>query len=290
MLDLSIIISNHNTSKYLEANLSSLSHILKNLQYEVIVVDDASSDDSVKMLKNKFPAVKIICNEKNLGYSKSYNKGTKQAIGRYILHLNSDCLLQNNLVQAIKFLDKNPKVGVVGAKIVKINGKLDLPCKRSFPTMANVFFQSVGLSFLFPKSKLFGHYYLSFLDESKIHEVDCLMGAFMLIRKEVIQTIGLLDDRFFIYGEDIDFCLRAKKAGWTIVYYPKIIVKHLHGGTTNKSYFSLLKHSWLFHQAMFLYYNKHFAPKKSLFLNLLVYTGIILRFLSTIFISPFLHL
>ena len=229
------------------------------------------------MIKKNYPSVKLICNKKNLGYSKSYNIGSKAAKGKYVLHLNSDIIFMTkiSLKAALEYLEKNKKVGILGAKIVKPDGQLDLPCKRSFPTLINVFFQTFGLTFLFPKSKLFGQYYLTYIDENRITEVDCLMGAFMLIRKNVFKKIGYLDESFFIYGEDIDFCYRTKKTGWQIVYFPKIIIKHHHGATINKTQ---IKNLIRFHEAMILYYKKHFANKNNLVINFLVYIATFIRF------------
>jgi len=275
-IDLSIVISNYNTRELLKKTLVSSIKSTKNIRTEIIVIDDASSDKSAEMVKNEFPKLKLVQNITNKGYSKSYNIGTKLAKGRYILHLNSDItfLGKYKLDYLLEFMDDHPKIGITGCKIVKLNGRIDLPCKRAFPTISNIFWQTIGLSNLFPKNKLFGKYYLSYLNENEIQPVDCLMGAFMLIRKNVFKQIGLLDEQFFIYGEDIDFCYRTKKAGWEIYYNPKLIVKHHHGGTTNKS---RLKHIFKFHHAMLLYYKKHLAKNNSYILNCFVYFGIATR-------------
>lgn len=283
-IDLSIVISNFNTKRELTDLLHSIYSLKNNLNLEVIVVDDYSSDGSAEAIAKNFPQVNLLKNKTNLGYSKSYNKGTRVALGRYILHLNSDIVLDKkmNFKNLIEFMDKNQKVGILGCKIQKLDGSLDLPCKRSAPNLLNVFFQTTGLHKLFPKSRLFGNYYLTFLDENKTYEVDCLMGAFMFIRKKVIKDIGLLDERFFIYGEDIDFCYRTKTAGWKIVYYPAITVQHTHGETTSKHW---LKHIWLFHQAMFLYYQKYFAHKYPSIINVIVFAGITLRLIAIAIVS-----
>jgi len=281
-VDLSIIIGNYNTKAILQKTIRSIIKYNKQILFEIIVVDDASTDGSVEYLKQHFPDVRIFVNKTNLGYSKSYNIGTKNARGPYILHLNSDVLfLKFELKRAIEYMNTHKNIGILGCRILKKDRRLDLPCKRSFPTIWNIFFQSIGLSKLFPKSKLFGRYYLTYLNERSIAQVDCLMGAFMLIRKKVIHKIGYLDEQFFIYGEDIDYCYRAKKAGWNIVYFPAITVKHIHGGTTNNN---KLKHVLLFHQAMFLYYKKHFNNNHIL-VNLLVYGGICIRFFLSAIIS-----
>ena len=276
--DLSIIISNYNTKDFLAVCLDSIASHLKNVSYEIIVVDDASGDGSSDIIEKNYPQIILLRNKMNMGYSKSYNRGTKAAKGKYILHLNSDTTFSKpfDFSLLIKYLEIYPDIGILGVKIIKDNGKLDLPCKRSFPTLVNVFFQSTGLAFLFPQNKIFGNYYLSYLTENKIHEVDCLMGAFMLIKKEVIDEIGYIDERFYMYGEDIDFCYRAKKRGWKIVYYPKVSITHHHGGTTRQKGISSL---WLFHYAMYQYYQKHFASTSFLLINLITYLAILLRFL-----------
>ncbi|MBI4004526.1 glycosyltransferase family 2 protein, partial [Candidatus Roizmanbacteria bacterium] len=247
-------------------------------------VDDCSIDDSVAMVIKDFPTVRVIRNKTNIGYSKSYNIGTKQTKGRYILHLNSDITFENAipLDNLIQYMDAHPTIGIAGCKLLKLNDTLDFPCKRSFPTISSVLFQSFGLSMLFSKNTLFGQYYLTYLDENKIHEVDCLMGAFMLIRREVVENIGLLDEQFFIYGEDIDYCLRTKQNGWKIIYYPKIIAKHYHGGTTHQTRW---KHIVRFHTAMLQYYRKHYWNKKSLLIHIMVIFGIGIRFLGVMMIN-----
>lgn len=278
IIDISIIVSTFNTKKLLKKNISSIYEAIKDLNFEVIVIDDASNDNTTEMVINHFPKVKLITNKKNLGYSKSYNLGTKAAKGKYILHLNSDVLFQRNssFKRMIDIMEYDKNVGIIGCKIIKSNGKLDLPCKRSLPTPANIFFQSIGLAKLFPKNKYFGNYYLTYLDDNQTIEVGCIMGAFMFVKKEVFNKIGYLDENFFMYGEDVDFCYRAKKNGWKIIYFPKIKIKHLHGGTTSNSRF---KYIWHFHYSMFQYYNKHHAKKNIFLLNIIIYEGIIFRFL-----------
>ncbi|MBF8250051.1 MAG: hypothetical protein HW400_652 [Candidatus Levybacteria bacterium] len=274
-LDLSIIIGNYNTEKLLEKTISSVYRNIKNISFEIIVVDDGSSDRSVEMVKNKFPKIKIRENAKNLGYSKTYNIGTRLSKSRYVLHLNSDIFFtkDSSLDLIIKFMDKNQNIGISGCKIIKRDGSLDMPCKRSLPTIINVFSQTIGLYKIFPKIKSL-NYYLTYIPDDEIARIECIMGAFMLIRKELIKKIGYLDERFFIYSEDIDYCYRAIKAGWSVYYFPKIKIKHMHGGTTQQFKFKYLLN---FHKGMFLYYNKHFARKNLFLVNYLIYSGILLR-------------
>lgn len=276
-LDLSIIIGNYNTEKLLKRTLTSIYKNTRNINFEIIVVDDGSVDKSVEMVKKEFPKIKIKKNLKNLGYSKTYNIGTKLSNSRYILHLNSDVSFtkDSSLNLIIKFMDQNPNIGISGCKVIKHDGSLDLPCRRALPTIKNVLFQTTGLYKIFPKIKSL-NYYLTYLPDDKIAKIECIMGAFMLIKKELIQEIGYLDERFFIYSEDIDYCYRAVKADWDIYYFPKIKVKHIHGGTTRQF---KIKYLINFHKGMFLYYNKHFLKSNFFLLNYFVYLGIILRFI-----------
>lgn len=169
-------------------------------------------------------------------------------------------------------MSKNPNIGICGCKIVRHDGSSDLPCKHAIPTLKNSFFQLFGLYKLFPKIKSM-NYYMTYLSDNKPASVGGL-GAFMLIRKELIKQIGYLDERFFIYCEDTDYCYRAIKAGWDVYYFPKVKVEHMHGGTTSKF---KLKALLLFHKGIFLYYNKHYANQNFFLINLFVYSGILTR-------------
>lgn len=275
-IDLSIVICNYNTAALLKQTLTSVFIDLTGIEKEVIVVDDNSTDLSATMVKKDFPEVVLIQNKRNFGYAKSCNIGTKKAEGRYILQLNSDVTFKKgtNIKKLIDYMEAHPKVGIAGCKLLELDTKLDLTCKHSFPTIQNIFYQSIGLTILFPKSRIFGDYYLTYLDEDEINEVDCL-GAFMLLRRQVIETVGFMDEQYFIYGEDIDYCFRTKQKGWKILYYPKIVGVHHHGATTKKR---KLKSLYYFHRAMFIYYRKHIAATNSHLVNMLVYCGIAGRF------------
>lgn len=272
--DISIVICNYNTSKILKNTLSSIYRNNKNISFEIVVVDDGSTDDSIEIIKKYFPKIKVIRNIKNLGYSKSCNIGTKLSKGKYILHLNSDVNFTKNthMNSLIKFMDEHPNTGICGCKIVKTDGSLDLSCRHSLPTIRNSLFQPFGLYKLFPNIKSI-NYYMTYLPDNQITKVGGL-GAFMLIRRKLIEEIGYLDERFFIYCEDTDYCYRAIKAGWDIYYFPKIKVKHMHGGTTNQFPIRALL---IFHKGIFLFYKKHYASKNFLLLNFIVYLGILVR-------------
>lgn len=272
--ELSIVICNYNTEKLLKDTLSSIYKHTKDLNFEIIVVDDGSTDGSVKMVKRFFPRVKLAENDKNLGYSKSCNIGTKLSKGKYILQLNSDVNFTSEtfLKLILKFMDENPNIGISGCKVIRVDGSLDLACRHALPTITNSIFQPFGLYKLFPNIKS-TNYYMTYMPINQVAKVGGL-GAFMFIRKELIEDIGYMDERFFIYCEDTDFCHRAIEAGWDIYYFPEISVKHLHAGTTNQIRIRALL---IFHKGIFLYYRKHYSSRNFFLLNLIVYLGILIR-------------
>lgn len=275
-MDVSIIIVNFNTK---QLTLDCISSILKSktkYHYEIILVDNASSDGSVEAIHSEFPEVSVIANKQNVGFSKANNQGMKVASGRYILLLNSDTVIEPNTLEImIRFMDSNPRVGASGCKLILPDGSLDDACKRGFPTPLASFYYAFGFSKLFPNHPKYNQYKLTHLDPDEIHEVDCLVGAFMMVRREVIEQIGGLDEEFFMYGEDIDWCYRIKQAGWKIVYYPKTTVIHYKGASSRRKPFKII---YEFHRAMVLFHRKHYAQKYSFIVNGLVYAGITTKF------------
>ncbi len=273
--DVSIIIGTYNTKNLVKKTLASIYRNAKNISVEIILIDDASEDGTYDMLINNYPDAVIIRNTKNLGYSKTYNKGTKLAKGRYILHINSDVQFtkDSHLDSIIKFMDENKTAGIVGCKVLKHNGKLDLPCRHAIPTLKNVLFQMFNLYRLFPMIRS-TNYYMTYLNENQITEVGGILGAFMLIRRRVFKNIGFLDENFYLYCEDTDFCYRAIRAGWKVFYFPKITVKHIHGGTTRQFKMRALL---MFHKGIYYYYKKHHSKNNSIILNYFVYLGITAR-------------
>jgi len=279
-MDLSIIIVNYNTKALLRQTLESVFRNHPKYRFEVFVVDNNSSDGSCGMIQEMFPQVDLIKNGKNLGFSRANNQAIRISQGRYILLLNSDTVvLPGALDTMIEFLEENPHVGAAGCKVVLPKGKLDLACRRSFPTPLNALFQAVGLSKLFPKSPLFAQYNLTYLDEDKTYPVDCIVGAFMMVRRETIEQVGLLDELFFMYGEDIDWCYRIKQAGWEIYYHPKAKIIHYKGASSEKRKYRMI---YEFHRAMVTFYRKHYARKKFFLVNWLVIIGIWLRFTAAV--------
>ncbi|MDQ0244806.1 GT2 family glycosyltransferase [Bacillus fengqiuensis] len=274
-MDLSVIIVNYNTKKLTMDAIQSVLNSKTKYKYEIIVVDNNSSDGSVGEISSRFPQVKIIVNNDNAGFAKANNQGINQSDGRYILLLNSDTIIQKDTIEKMMvFMEEHPDVGAGGCKVVLPDGSLDKACHRGFPTPSASFYYLTGLSKKFPDNPRFSQYHLSHLNLDEIHEVDCLVGAFMLVRREAIDHIGLLDETFFMYGEDIDWCYRIKKSGWKIYYYPYTSIIHYKGASSRKKPQKIV---YEFHRAMYLFHKKHYAHKYSVFINALVYIGVSLK-------------
>ncbi|GAB6011090.1 glycosyltransferase family 2 protein [Viscerimonas tarda] len=272
-MKLSIIIVNYNVRYLLEQCLLSVFASNRNFDIEVIVVDNNSSDGSINYLRPKFPEVIFIENTDNPGFAKANNQAYKIAQGEYILLLNPDTLLGENILdRTCNFLDTHPGAGAVGVKMINSFGKFLPESKRGFPSPWTSFCKIFGLSKFFPKSRLFGRYHMKYLDENEVHEVDILTGAFMLIRREIIERIGLLDETFFMYGEDIDLSYRITKDGYKNYYLPDAII-HYKGESTKKDDIKYVK---IFYQAMYIFFKKYY-PHYSRFFSFCVTAGIYLR-------------
>jgi GT2 family glycosyltransferase len=279
-MDLSILIVNYKTKKLTLECLNSIYDTNSDYKFEIIVIDNASNDGSVQAFENQFPTVKIISNNENVGFAKANNQGIKAAAGRYILLLNSDTVIGTHTIHTmIHFMDNNLKIGASGCKVILPDGSLDKACKRGFPTPSASFYYAFGFSKLFPKNPRFNQYQLGYLNPDQEYPIDCLVGAFMLVRRETIDQVGLLDEEFFMYGEDIDWCYRIKEAGWGIYYYPRTTITHYKGASSRKKPFKII---YEFHRAMFLFHRKHYKHKYPLIVNALVYLGISLKFMLSV--------
>lgn len=284
-MELSIIIVNYNTKDLTTKAIESILNRKWKVKYEIIVVDNDSTDGSNKVIKEKFTQVKLINNKENLGFAKANNIGIKQSNGCYILLLNSDTIVKDNTIdQIVQYMEENREIGAAGCKVVLPDGSLDLACKRSFPTPQNALYNALKLDKFFPDNKRFGDYNLTYLDENEINEVDCLVGAFMMIRREVLEEVGLLDEDYFMYGEDIDLCYRIKQAGWKIVYYPEVEITHYKGGGRGKKSYHII---YEFYRSMYLFYNKHYKNKYSFLTRSIVYIGVFFRCLLAILLNIF---
>lgn len=280
MIDLRIVIVNFNTKDKLRECLRSVFASRGRYGFTAWVVDNGSRDGSADMTAVEFPAAKLIKSRENLGYGKANNLAIRKMIaGRekygFVLLLNPDVKVsEDTFDKMISFMNNDSTVGIAGPRVVKPDGQLDLACRRSFPNPANALFRFLGLSKLFPKSPL-ASYNLTYLPDDQISEVDSVMGAFLLIRAEVISRIGLLDESFFMYGEDLDWCWRAKAAGYKVMYAPITTVVHDKGSSSRKTSRKAL---WEFHRSMQLFYDKHYRQKYNFLFNLLVRAGIWARF------------
>ncbi|MCU6797652.1 glycosyltransferase family 2 protein [Paenibacillus sp. WQ 127069] len=284
-MDLSIIILNYNTCELTLNAIQSVYDSQTSFCYEIIVVDNHSSDASVVEIKRRYPNVRLVENPSNDGFSKGNNIGIKLATGRYILLLNSDTIIDSDSLQTmIAFMDQNLSIGAAGCKIVLPDGSLDKACKRGFPTPLASFYYAFGISKLFPKVSRFNQYQLGYLDPDQDYPVDCLVGAFMMVRKEAIDQVGMLDEDFFMYGEDIDWCYRIKQGGWRIHYYPYTQIVHHKGASSRRKPFKII---YEFHRAMYLFHKKHYQKKYNFLINGLVYLGIALKFILSLALNRF---
>ncbi len=274
-MKLSVILVNYNVKYFLEQCLHSVIKAIKDIDAEVFVVDNNSVDGSLKMLEEKFPEVKLIRNKNNAGFSKANNQAIRKAGGEYILLLNPDTVVEDTtFTKIIAFMDNHPGAGGLGVKMVDGKGKFLAESKRGLPTPAIAFYKIFGLSKLFPKSKLFGKYHLTYLDKDKIHKIDILSGAFMFLRKSVLEGVGLLDESFFMYGEDIDMSYRIRKAGYDNYYFPETRIIHYKGESTKKS---SINYVFVFYNAMIIFAKKHFSQKNARIFSLLIKMAIYLR-------------
>ncbi len=272
-MDLSIIIVNYNVREFLDNALVSISKAAENLRHEIFVVDNASDDGSVELIRSKFPGVKLILNEINIGFARANNIALQRAVGRYLLLINPDTIVQENTFQVmVDFFEKNPDVGMAGCKILNPNGTLQIACRRSFPTPLIAFTKIIGLSSLFPNSRLLGRYNLTYLNPEETYEVDAISGSFMMLRRRIFETVGGLDEEFFMYGEDLDWCYRIQKAGWKIFYVHSTQIVHYKGESTKRSDLDEIR---IFYQAMHLFVRKHLS--NSWFSLSLLRSGIVIR-------------
>jgi len=272
-MKLSIIIVNYNVRYFLEQALHAVYKAVGDIKAEVFVVDNDSTDDSLRMVTSNFPQVILIANKINVGFSTANNQAIKRSTGEYILLLNPDTLVEEDTFsKCIAFMDSHPQSGALGVKMIDGSGKFLPESKRGFPSPRVAFFKTFGLSRVSPKSKFFNYYHLGHLDEKKTWEVDVLAGAFMMLRKSVLSEVGLLDERFFMYGEDIDLSYRIQKAGYINYYFANTTIIHYKGESTKKGNLNYVK---TFYKAMILFVKKHFTGPMAglfiLFLNIAIY-------------------
>lgn len=283
--DLGIVILNWNTRDYLRRCLETVYASQGDFRYQVIVVDNASTDGSAEMVKAEFPQAHLIESAINGGYPYGNNLGLR-ALGfgaagqvdanapRYALLLNPDTEVPPDALAAmVRFMDGRPDVGVAGPKLVLADGTLDKACKRGFPTPLVSFYHFAGLSRLFPNSPRFARYNMTFVHPDQEAEVDSVVGAYMQVRREAIAAVGLLDEAFFMYAEDIDWAYRIKQAGWKIVYHPQVVVKHVKRAASRQS----KRAQFEFWRAMLIFYRKHYRATTPLWLHGLIMAALLLK-------------
>ncbi len=274
-MKLSVVIVNYNVKYFLEQCLHSVEAATKGLEAEVFVVDNNSVDGSVEMVSEKFPDVRLIANTENTGFSKANNQAILQASGEYVLLLNPDTVVEHDtFTKSVAFMDAHPDAGGLGIKMVDGKGRFLPESKRGLPTPIVAFYKIFGLSALFPKSKIFGKYHLGYLDKEQTHVVDVLAGAYMMLRRETLDKTGLLDEDFFMYGEDIDLSYRISKSGYKNYYYPDARIIHYKGESTKKS---SVNYVFVFYNAMVIFARKHFSQKNARLFSLLIHIAIYLR-------------
>jgi len=233
MTDVSIIIVNWNGKEYLLKCLNSLSNSV-GYSGEIIVVDNASSDGSAYLIESNYPDVKLLRNEENRGFARASNMGMRRSSGRYLCLVNSDVIVSEDCIQKLViFMDENQEVGMVGPKVLNVDGTLQPTCKH-FPSIWNSLCQALGLNNLFPKSVFFSECCMRYWPHDSIRSVDTLGGCFLMVRRKALDEVDLLDEDFFFYGEDIDWCKRFHKAGWDVVFYPQAEIIHF-GGASSKN-------------------------------------------------------
>lgn len=274
-MELGIVIVNYNTAALLKRCLETV-FASSGVTFEVCVVDNHSPDDSVAMVAASFPQVQLIANADNVGYPAANNQGLQRlgfaagacpAAPEYALLLNPDTEVPPDAFRTmLDFMAAHPDAGVAGPRLVRPDGALDLACRRAFPSPEVSLYRLLGLSRLFPKSRRFGRYNLTYLDEHQMAEVDAVVGAFMLVRRAAIEAAGLLDDTFFMYGEDLDWAYRIKAAGWKVYYYPAVTVLHVKRAASKQSPRAQVE----FWRAMEIFYTKHYAQQTPRWLHPLI--------------------
>lgn len=272
-MKLTIVIVNYNVRYFLEQCLLSVEKAIRGIEAEVYVVDNNSVDGSVEMCQQKFQWVRLIANHENTGFSKANNQAMKLALGEYILLLNPDTLVEEDTFhKVIHFMDQHPDAGGLGVKMVDGKGRFLPESKRGLPTPETAFYKIFGLSALFPGSSKFNRYYLGHLNNNEVHSIEILSGAFMFMRKKALDQSGLLDEAFFMYGEDIDLSWRIIQKGWKNYYFPETSIIHYKGESTKKG---SLNYVFVFYNAMVIFARKHFSERNaelfSFFINMAIW-------------------
>lgn len=280
-MQVSVIIVSYNVKEFLQQCILSVKNSLSSLKHEIIVVDNNSVDGTNEIIRYKFPEITLIENKTNRGFAAACNQGLSISRGGYLLLLNPDTMIQEDTIQTmINFFESVPDAGAAGCKILNADGTLQLACRRSFPTPLVALPKILGFSRLFPRVKIFGKYNLTYEDPNKVIEVDAVSGSFLFFRREVYERIQGLDESFFMYGEDLDYCYRIKQAGWKIYYVPYTKIIHYKGESAKLASFD---NFIIFYRAMDIFVKKHFSFSYSIFLDIVLRLGIFVRGVISLF-------
>ena len=284
-MKLTIVIVNYNVKYFLEQCLYAAFKAAEKVSSEIIVVDNDSVDGSCQMVVEKFPEAILIGNKENVGFSKANNQAIRIAKGEYILLLNPDTVVEeDSFLKIVNFMDRTPDAGGLGVKMIDGKGRFLPESKRGLPTPEVAFWKMSGVSSLFPHSKRFGRYHMGYLDNNQVHEVEVLAGAFMLLRRETLDKVGLLDEDYFMYGEDIDLSYRITKGGYKNYYFPETTIIHYKGESTKKGSINYVK---VFYNAMIIFAKKHFskgnARRYAILINLAIYFRALLSLIGRFF-------
>jgi len=274
MTDLSVVIANWNTCDLLARCLRAVYDTTSHLDLEVIVVDNASTDGSQEMVRQEFPGVSLIANTENLGFAKANNQAIRRSQGRYVLLLNSDTFVgEHTIEQMVAFMDSHPEAGIAGCKLLYGDGRLQRSC-TSFPTLFTELCIATHLDKLFPTSSLFGRYLMTYWDFDDVREVDVILGAFMLARAPAVGEVGLLDERYFMYSEEVDWCYRFKQKGWKVYFYPFVSAVHLWGGSIKRIRVEMLVQMY---RSRTDFFRQCYGRSSAILLKLLVGLGCLFR-------------
>lgn len=275
-MKLSVIIVNYNVKYFIEVCLHSVFRAIEGIDTEVIVVDNNSKDDSCAMIRAKYPQVKLIENKDNLGFSRANNQGVEIATGQYILFLNPDTVMPEDFLRKmIGYMDAHPEAGSIGPRLIDGRGKYAPDGKKSFPSLSVAIFKTTGINKIFKNSTYFNKYYAVHVKETETAEVDILSGCCMMVRHELIKTVGgAFDEAYFMYCEDFDLCYRIQKAGYKNIYYPEVTLIHYKGESTRKA---TISHVRIFNDALSVFVRKHYSKTNARLFIMLINVGIVLR-------------
>jgi GT2 family glycosyltransferase len=272
---LSVIVVTWNSREHIKACLASVARSAASLPHEVIVVDNDSGDGTAEVVARAFPAATLIRNRENRGFPKAVNQGLRRAGGRFLLLLNPDAeVVEDALPRMVRFLGEHERVGIAGCRVENPDGTLQRGCRRMLPTPRRMLFRLSGLAALFPRWRLLSEYTMTFRAENETHPVEAVSGSFLMIRRQAMERVGLMDEAFFMYGEDLDWCKRVAADGWGIMYVHDACVRHHLGQSSRKARRRTVRD---LHRAGAIYYRKHLASGSPAAVNAVVLAGLWLR-------------